>query len=132
MKNAIVDDQHHLTRKIIGAAIEVHRDKGHGLLESIYEWCLSLELKRRGLRIQDQEYVEIEYKRHRRQDILKFDLLVEELVMVEIKAVEMTLPIHKAQLLSYMKLISTPVGLLINFNVPKLTEGISRLLIPNK
>jgi GxxExxY protein len=91
-----------------------------------------LELKERGLRIQDQEYVEIEYKGHRRQDILKFDLLVEDLVLVEIKAVEMTLPIHKAQLLSYMKLTKTPVGLLINFNVPKLTEGISRLLIPNK
>jgi GxxExxY protein len=132
MTDTAVDNHHQLTREIIGAAIEVHRDKGPGLLESIYEWCLSLELKERGLRIQDQEYVVIEYKGHRRQDILKFDLLVENLVMVEIKAVEMILPIHKAQLLSYMKLTSTPVGLLINFNVPKLTEGISRLLIPNK
>ena len=122
-----ISAHHQLTREIIGAAIEVHKDKGPGLLESIYEWCLCLELKERGLRIQDQEYVEIEYKGHRRQDILKFDLLVENLVMVEIKAVEMTLPIHKAQLLSYMKLTGTPVGLLINFNVPKLTEGISRL-----
>src|SRR5436190_24191601 len=93
-----------LTEHIIGAAIEVHKDKGPGLLESIYEWCLTKELELRGHAVRNQKSVRIYYKGFEREDPLKFDLLVEECVLVEVKAVETVRPIHKAQLLSYMKL----------------------------
>ena len=119
-----------LTEEIIGAAIEVHRDKGPGLLEPIYEWCLLIELEERELETESQRAVEITYKGRTRECPLRFDVLVESCVLVEAKAVEAILPIHKAQLLSYMKLMDIPVGLLINFNVTKLTDGVSRLILP--
>ena len=114
-----------LTGTIIGAAIEVHKDKGPGLLESIYEWCLSVELDLRKLSHRNQKAVKIEYKGHERKAPLQFDLLVHECLLVE--AIH---PIPKAQLLSYMKLLDVPGGLLINFNVLKLTDGVSRLILP--
>ncbi len=119
-----------LTEAIIGAAIEVHRDKGPGLVESIYEWCLMHELDLRGLASVNQQVVRIMYKGKCREEPLRFDLLVEKCVLVEAKAVERILPIHKAQLFSYMKLLDVPVGLLINFNTAKLTDGVSRLILP--
>ncbi|MBX3749904.1 MAG: GxxExxY protein [Opitutaceae bacterium] len=119
-----------LTESIIGAAIEVHRDKGPGLVESIYEWCLLQELELRGLAAENQRIVRISYKGRSRDEPLRFDVLVEGCVLVEVKAVERILPIHKAQLLSYMKLLDVPVGLLINFNIAKLTDGVSRLILP--
>jgi GxxExxY protein len=119
-----------LTETIIAAAIEVHRDKGPGLIESIYEWCLLRELGLRGLRSVSQKSVVIEYKGFTREEPLRFDLLVEDCLLVEAKAVEKILPIHKAQLLSYMKLLDVPIGLLINFHEMKVTEGISRLILP--
>lgn len=119
-----------LTEKIIAAAIDVHRDKGPGLIESIYEWCLLKELGLRGLKCVSQHVVLIEYKNFTREEPLRFDVLVEGCVLVEAKAVEKVLPIHKAQLLSYMKLLNVPVGLLINFHEMKLTDGISRLILP--
>lgn len=119
-----------LTESIIGAAIEVHRDKGPGLIESIYEWCLTKELELRGLSFTSQKIVVIDYKGFKRQEPLRFDLLVEGCVLVEAKAVERILPIHKAQLLSYMKLLNVPIGLLINFHEMKLTNGVSRLILP--
>ena len=119
-----------LTESIIGAAIEVHRDKGPGLIESIYEWCLMKELGLRDLNCVTQQTVRIEYKGFTREEPLRFDVLVESCVLVETKAVENLLPIHKAQLLSYMKLLDVPLGLLINFHELKLTGGISRLLLP--
>ena len=119
-----------LTETIIGAAIEVHRDKGPGLLESIYEWCLIKELGLRGLNCVSQKVVVIQYKGFTREEPLRFDVLVEECVLVEAKAVEKILPIHKAQLLSYMKLLDIPVGLLLNFHEMRLTDGISRLILP--
>jgi GxxExxY protein len=119
-----------LTHDIIGAAIEVHKDKGPGLLESIYEWCLILELKLRGHRVRDEMRVVIEYKGFRREEPLRFDVLVNDCVLVEVKAVEAIHPIHKAQLLSYMKLLDVPLGLLINFHEMKLTDGVSRLILP--
>ena len=119
-----------LTHEIIAAAIEVHKDKGPGLLESIYEWCLIKELEMRGRAVRDQKSVIIRYKGFEKEEPLKFDVLVEECVQVEIKAVETVHPIHKAQLLSYMKLLDVPLGLLINFNVLKLTDGVSRLILP--
>jgi GxxExxY protein len=119
-----------LTETIIAAAIEVHRDKGPGLIESIYEWCLITELELRGLQCVSQKSVTIQYKGFTREEPLRFDVLVEGCVLVEAKAVEKILPIHKAQLLSYMKLLDVPIGLLINFHEMRVTDGISRLILP--
>ena len=119
-----------LTERIIAAAIEVHRDKGPGLIESIYEWCLTKELGLRGVNCVSHKVVVVEYKGFTREEPLRFDLWVEGCVLVEAKAVEKILPIHKAQLLSYMKLLSVPVGLLINFHEMKVTDGIRRLILP--
>src|SRR5213595_2099421 len=112
-----------LTETIIDAAIEVHRDKGPGLIESIYECCLTKEFELRGLRCVSQKIVVITYKMFSREEPLRFDMLV------EVKAVEKILPIHKAQLLSYMKLLDIPIGLLINFHEMKLTDGVHRLIL---
>ncbi len=120
-----------LTHEVIGAAIEVHQDKGPGLLESIYEWCLTMELQLRGHTIQSQEDVVVRYKDFTRKYPLRFDLLVEGCLLVEVKATETVHPIHKAQLISYMKLLDIPLGLIINFNEQKLTDGVSRLILPN-
>jgi GxxExxY protein len=119
-----------LTEAIIGAAIEVHRDKGPGLIESIYEWCLTKELELRKLNWVNQRIVVVEYKGFTREEPLRLDVLVEGCVLVEAKAVDTILPIHKAQLLSYMKLLNVPLGLLINFHEMKVTDGISRLILP--
>src|SRR2546423_571595 len=119
-----------LTETIIAAAIEVHRNKGPGLIESIYEWCLLKELGLGGLKCVNQKVVLIDYKGFTREEPLRFDVLVEECVLVEAKAVEKILPLHKAQLLSYMKLLGVPLGLLINFHEMKVTDGISRLILP--
>ena len=119
-----------LTETVIAAAIEVHRDKGPGLIESIYEWCLTKELGLRGLSCITQRTVTVEYKGFTREEPLRCDILVEGCVMVETKAVEKILPIHKAQLLTYMKLLNVPLGLLINFHEAKVTKGISRLILP--
>ncbi len=118
-----------LTETVIAAAIEVHRNKGPGLIESIYEWCLLKELELRSLECVSQKSVVIEYKGFTREEPLRFDVLVESCVLVEAKAVEKVLPIHKAQLLSYMKLLNVPVGLLINFHEMKVTNGIHRLIL---
>ena len=119
-----------LTEGIIGAAIEVHRDKGPGLIESIYEWCLTKELELRQLPWLSQKTVVIAYKGFTREEPLRFDLLVDGCVLVEVKAVEQILPIHKAQLLSYMKLLDVPLGLLVNFHESRLTDGVHRLILP--
>ena len=119
-----------LTETIIAAAIEVHRDKGPGLIESIYEWCLAKEFELRGLTCVSQKLLVVEYKGFTREEPLRFDMLVEGCVLVEAKAVEKILPIHKAQLLSYMKLLNAPLGLLINFHEMKLTDGVHRLILP--
>ena len=119
-----------LTESVIGAAIEVHKSKGPGLLESIYEWCFLRELDLRGFSTVSQKRVIIEYKGAEREEPLSFDVLVEDCLMVEIKAVERIQPIHKAQLLSYMRLMDIPLGLLINFNVERLIDGVSRMLLP--
>jgi GxxExxY protein len=119
-----------LTEQIIGAAIEVHRDKGPGLIESIYEWCLTTELGLRNLKSVSQKTVQIRYKGFTKEEPLRFDTLVEDCVLVEAKAVQSILPLHRAQLLSYMKLLNVPVGLLINFHEMKLVDGVHRLILP--
>ena len=120
----------HLTETIIAAAIEIHRDKGPGLMETIYEWCLLREFELRQLKAVNHKLVAISYKGFTREEPLRFDVLVEDCVLIEAKSVERVMPIHKAQLLSYMKLLDVPVGLLINFNSAKLVDGVSRLILP--
>ncbi len=119
-----------LTESIIGGAIKVHRDKGPGLVESIYEWCLIKELGLRKLDCISQKTVEISYKGFPREGPLRFDIQVEGCVLVEAKAIQQILPIRKSQLLSHMKLLDVPLGLLLNFHEMKLTGGVQRLILP--
>lgn len=114
----------------IGAAIEVHRLKGSGLLEGIYEKCMMRELSLRGLASVNQRIVQIEYKGMVFEEPLRFDVLVENCLLLELKSVQEILPVHKAQLLSYMKLLDVPVGLIINFHEVKLVDGVVRMILP--
>lgn len=119
-----------LSRIVIGAAIEVHRLKGPGLIESIYEKCLVRELDLQKIKSINQKSVMIEYKGLTFEEPLRFDILVEDCLLIELKCVQNILPIHKAQLLSYMKLLNIPIGLLINYHELKLVDGIQRMLLP--
>ena len=121
-----IDDP--LSERIIGSAIEVHRRTGPGLLESIYDVCLAFELKAAGLVFQRQHAVPIHYKTLSIQTAFRVDFVVEDRVLVELKAVETFLPVHKAQVLTYLKLTGISTGLLINFNVPVLKDGIRRIV----
>ncbi|MCE9545475.1 MAG: GxxExxY protein [Planctomycetia bacterium] len=118
-----------LSKEVIGAAIEVHRIVGPGLLESIYEKCLIRELELRGHQAFSQKHASLDYKGLILTDELKFDLLIDDCLLVEVKAVEDVHPVHKAQLLSYMKLLDIPIGLLLNFHELRLIDGISRMLL---
>src|SRR6266403_2857659 len=118
-----------LSREVIGAAIEVHRHKGPGLIESIYERCLLRELELRSIPATTQKLVRVEYKGLVFDEPLRFDLLVDNCLLVELKAVEILHPSGKAQLFSYMKLLDIPIGLLINFHEPVLKNGISRMIL---
>ena len=115
-----------LTGKIVGAAINVHRELGPGVLEKVYEVCLVEELIDIGLKVEAQKEIPIIYKGKVLNECFRIDLLVEDRVIVELKAVENILPIHKAQILSYMKLAKKEVGLLINFHVDLLRNGVER------
>jgi GxxExxY protein len=117
------------TSPILGAAIEVHRHLGPGLLESAYEECLCHELHLLELSFKRQVDLPVEYKGLKLDCGYKIDLIVEDEVILELKAVEKLLPIHQAQLLTYLKLAHKRVGLLINFNVPLLTQGIVRRVL---
>jgi GxxExxY protein len=119
-----------MSGEIIGAAIEVHRDKGPGLIESIYERCFMHELSLRHLAATNQKLIRIRYKDLAFEEPLRFDVLIEDCLLVENKSVERVLPIHKAQLFSYMKLLDIPIGLLINFHEVVLKNGITRLILP--
>ncbi len=117
-----------VTQAIIGAAIEVHRHLGPGLLESVYEAALAYELASHGLGVERQRPVPIAYKGLKFDEGFRLDLLVAERVIVELKTVDAILPVHEAQLLSYLKLTRLKVGLLINFKVPVLKSGLRRLV----
>jgi GxxExxY protein len=117
-----------ITNQIIGSAIEVHRLLGPGLLESAYERCLSRELELRGLRFQQQVALPVVYKGVALDCGYRLDLLIEDQIVVEIKAVETLSPIHEAQVLTYLRLGGWPIGLLINFHVPCLKDGVKRLV----
>jgi len=116
-----------LTERIIGAAIEVHREKGPGLLESTYESCLARELSLRGLACTRQVSVPLTYKGEVIDVAFRADMIVENAVLVELKAVQAVLPVHRAQVLSYIRETGHVIGLLINFHVPRLVDGITRL-----
>lgn len=119
-----------LSHAVIGAAIEVHRQKGPGLIESIYERCLLRELELQSIPATTQKIVRVEYKGLVFEEPLRFDILVDDCLLVELKAVEVLHPVSKAQLLSYMKLLNIPIGLLINFHEPVLKNGIHRMILP--
>jgi GxxExxY protein len=118
-----------LTSQIVGAAIEVHRTLGSGLLESVYEECLCFELQQRGLSFVRQLEVPLRYKGADLASNLRVDVLVEGAVVLELKSIGVILPIHEAQLLTYLRLMNCEVGLLINFNVPMLKQGIVRRVL---
>jgi len=119
-----------LSHDAIAAGIEVHKDKGPGLNESIYEWCLLREFELRKIPTSTQKQVVISYKGFSKEEPLRFDVLVDDSLLIEAKSVERILPVHKAQLLTYMRLLDVPIGLLFNFNVSKMTDGIARLMLP--
>jgi len=121
-----------LTEKMIGAAIEVHRFIGPGLLESAYEECLAHEMKIRGLNFERQVSLPVAYKGVKLDCGYRLDFLIENAVVLELKAVDALQPIHEAQLLTYLKLGGWSVGLLINFNVPVLKNGIKRVVLNYK
>lgn len=118
----------HQTHEIIGAAIEVHRVLGPGLLESTYLACLQFELAARHLRFVTERAVPIVYKGVKLDTSYRVDLIVEDVVVVEVKSVAASVAVYEAQVLTYMKLTGCPAGLLINFNVPRLVDGVSRLI----
>jgi GxxExxY protein len=117
-----------LTGSIIGAAIEVHRHLGPGLLESSYLPCLQYELSERGLQFDAQRAVPIVYKHITLASVYRLDLIVNDLIVVEVKSIDRLLSVHEAQLLTYLRLTNTPAGLLINFNVPRLLDGVKRVM----
>ena len=117
-----------LTYRIIGAAIEVHQILGAGLLEGVYEDALCIELQERRLEFGRQKHLEINYKGHDFGELF-VDLIVEGRVIVELKSVRELAPIHKAQLMTYLRVSNIGLGLLINFNVPNLTQGVQRVVL---
>ena len=123
------DDINRLTGEVIGAAIEVHKELGPGLLESIYEECLCIELKNRDIFYERQKDLPIKYKGVQIDKELRMDLFVSRNLIAEVKACEKIIPIHEAQLITYLKLAEIKIGLLINFNVPVLKDGIKRLAV---
>ncbi len=118
-----------ITEQIIGASIEVHKTLGPGLLESAYEQCLSRELSLRKMEFDNQVELPVEYKGVKLNVGYRIDLLVMDQVVVEIKAVDKVLAVHEAQLMTYMKLSGKSLGLLLNFNVPALKDGITRRIL---
>jgi GxxExxY protein len=114
---------------VIGAAIEVHREMGPGLLESVYQACMERELQLRGATFQAQARLPLVYKGKPLEDEFVLDLFFPGQLVVELKAVDKPLPVHEAQLLTYLRLSKTRVGLLLNFNVPVLKDGLKRMVL---
>ena len=124
-----MEERDPLTHAVIGAAIEVHREMGPGLLESIYQKCMEEELRLRGMAFQPQARLPLIYKGKLLDDELIMDLYFPGQLVLELKAVEKLIPVHEAQLLTYLRLSKTHVGLLINFNVPVLKDGLKRMVL---
>ena len=124
--NLTEQEYNELSKQIIGAAIEVHKELGPGLLESVYETCLISELIEKGLHVDKQVQIPVIYKGKELSKDYFIDILVEDEIVVEVKSLETILPVHEAQLLSYLRLADKKLGLLINFNVTLLKEGVRR------
>ena len=118
-----------LTHKIIAAAIEVHKNLGPGLLEAVYQLCLELELKKQGLQYEKEVMVPLSYKSEKINNFLRLDFLVANEIVLELKSIETILPVHEAQLLTCLRFSGKEIGLLINFNVPILKQGICRCIL---
>ena len=123
-----LEELNKLSGIILDSSIEVHRNLGPGLLESVYEVCLCKELSSRGVKFQRQVSLPVTYKGELLDADFRIDVLVNDKIIVELKAVELLLPVHKAQLLTYLKLANKKLGLLINFNVPRLIDGFVRMI----
>ena len=128
-REPISEETEAVASKIVDAAFKVHRTLGPGLLENIYELCLLHELKKRGLKVERQVSLPVVYEDLCLDAGLRLDLVVEDLVVVELKAVEMLLPIHKAQVLTCLKLSGHRLGLLVNFNSVLIKQGIQRIAL---
>ena len=129
LKNDVSEETNRITEAIVDAAYAVHKNMGPGLLESIYEACLVRELTKRNLAFERQKQVTVLYDGEPLDEKLRIDLMVEGKVVVELKAVESLLPIHEAQVLTYLKLTGCEIGLLINFNVRWFKEGVQRIVL---
>ena len=123
-----VDHLNVLSNEVIGAAIEVHRAVGPGLLEAVYSECLQIELESRGLGVSREVCIPLTYKGHQIEHAYRLDLMVEGELVVEVKAVDDLLPVHQAQLLTYLKLTGLRLGLLMNFDVVAMHRGIKRVV----
>jgi GxxExxY protein len=121
----------HVTERIIGCAIEVHRTLGAGLLESVYRECMTIEMLSVQLRVESERQIKLAYKGKPINSKLRIDLLVEGMVVVELKAIECIHPIHLSQVITYVKLSDCPAGLLLNFNVAAMNTGVKRLEHPD-
>ena len=121
-------DYNEITKAVVSASFEVHKNLGPGLLESVYQKCLIQELRLKGFECRENAPVKVVYKGVELEKCFFIDVLVNEQVLIELKAVELVLPVHKAQLLSYLRLSNKKIGLLINFNVPLLKDGITRCI----
>ena len=122
------DELNQLSKEILAAAITVHKEMGPGLLESVYELCLLKELKLRGIYAENQVPVPLFYKGKQLNKDFRIDILVEKEIVIELKAIDILLPVHDAQIISYLKLTNKKLGFLINFNVPLLKEGFNRFV----
>lgn len=123
-----IEELNRISGTILDSSIEVHKQLGPGLLESVYELCLFKELRSRNLFVERQVPIPVVYKGETLNADFRIDLLVEHEIVIELKAVEIILPVHEAQLLTYLKLAEKHLGLLINFNVPKLVNGFKRMI----
>ena len=128
-RDPVPPEVNQLSKVVVDDAFTVHSKLGPGLLESVYEVCLAHELEKRGLRLQRQFPVPIVYDGLQLDAELRLDLLVEDCLVIELKAVEELLPVHEAQLLTYLKLTGHRLGLLVNFNVPLIRDGIKRIIL---
>ncbi len=124
----IPQETNDLSREVVDAAFTVHKKLGPGLLEGVYQTCLIHELKKRGLKIESEVAVPVRYDEIQIEAGLRLDILVESQIVIELKAVEALLPVHKSQTLTYLRLTGHRLGLLINFNVPLIKDGIKRII----
>ena len=129
MKQVVVPEEiERLATQTVNAALAVHRALGPGLLESAYQECLAIELSLAGLRVEREKSLPLVYRGHSIESAYRLDLIINGNLLVELKAIESVQPIHRVQVTTYLKLLKLPLGLLINFNVPLIKDGITRVL----